>query len=714
MSGLGRDPIRCFFEPDSIAVIGASRTPGKAGHHQMLNLGRGYAGPVYPVNPRAREICGRPCFGSIAEVPAPIDLAIVLLAAPEVPRAVAACADRRVPAVLIQSAGFAEVGPEGARLQDDVVAAARGTASRVWGPNCNGLVNSATGLLASFVEIPVVRRGPVAFVTQTGIFAAALLNQMMEIEGFGVSKVATLGNQCDVSAADVLAYLAEDPETEVIALHLESVRDGARLMALCRDLARRKPILALRGGDTDAGARASLTHTGSLAGDARLARGAFAQAGILPAGDFSELIDLARALGLWRALGPAERVAVLTTSGGAGVVAVDHVVRTGLRMARLSLDTEARLSGLVPLTPGASNPVDIWPGMERAGTNQAVREIAGAVLADPGVDAAILIFGAFSGGQDLDPAALGELVARSGKPAAVWLYGSRQFLDPWTRGFEAARMPVFRDLRTAATALSARHAHARHRLGAGPVVTRPPDRLVASSRALLDPIRRQGRRVLTQPEARRLLELWGIRFPREAVVEDERGVAPAAAEIGFPVAIKLLSPDVTHKSDIGAVVLDVSGPEAAREAARQVRAAALAAAPGAPFQGMLVQEMVRGGREVLVGTTRSASYGPAVVFGTGGIAVELLEDVAFRLPPLDAGEVDRMIDETRAARLLAAHRGRTAGDLEALRRVVLAIAALAVADLGIEQVDVNPLLVLDEGLGALAVDAVIVLQTSVA
>src|SRR5437867_2170363 len=262
MSRPPRDPIRCFFEPESVAVIGASRTPGKAGHHQMLNLERGYAGRVYPINPRAREICGRPCFGSIAEVPDAIDLAIVLLPAPEVPRAVAACVEQAVPAVMIQSAGFAEVGPEGRKLQDDVVAAVRDSRTRVWGPNCNGLVNASRGLLASFVEIPVVRRGPVAFVTQTGIFAAALLNQMMEIEGFGVSKVATLGNKCDVTEADVLEYLAKDPETEVIALHLEGVQDGARLVGVCRDLARQKPILALKAGETGPGARASLTHTG--------------------------------------------------------------------------------------------------------------------------------------------------------------------------------------------------------------------------------------------------------------------------------------------------------------------------------------------------------------------------------------------------------------------------------------------------------------------
>jgi acetyltransferase len=715
MSAPARDPIRCFFEPDGVAVVGASRTAGKAGHHQMLNLARGYAGRVHAVNPNAREIGGRPCVASIAEVPDPVDLAIVLLPAPEVPRAVAACVARGVPAVLIQSAGFAEIGPEGQRLQDAVVAAARGTGTRVWGPNCNGLVNSARGLLASFVEIPVVRPGPVAFVTQTGIFAAALLNQMMEIEGFGVSKVATLGNQCDVTVADVLAYLADDRDTEVIALHLETVRDGARLMAACRDLARRKPIVALRGGDTDAGARASLTHTGSLAGDARVARGAFAQAGILAAGDFPELIDVARALGRWRAAGPGARVAILTTSGGAGVVAVDHVVRAGLEVARLAPHTEGRLAGLLPLVPGAANPVDVWPGMERAGTNPAVREIAGAVLADPGVDAAVFVFGAFSGGQDLDPGALGEVVARSGKPAAVWLYGGRRFLDPWARGFEAAGMPVFHDLRTAVAALGACHAHARHRHAAVRPAAGPPpppleDRLRAS-RALLEAVRRDGRRVLTEPESRRLLEPWGLRFPRQRLAQGEQAAAAAAAEIGGPVAVKLVSPDVTHKSDIGAVVLDVDSPEAARAAVRRVRAAAAAAAPGAAVHGVLVQEMVRGGREVLVGMTRTPSYGPAVVLGAGGVDVELLEDVAFRLPPLDADEVDRMVGETRVARLLSAHRGRPAADREALRRVVLALAALAAADLGIEQIDVNPLLVLDEGQGALAVDAVVVLET---
>jgi acetyltransferase len=710
-----RHPVAYFFEPESVAVIGASRTPGKAGHQQVLNLQRGYPGRVYPINPRAEEVCGLPCFPSLDRVPGSVDFAIILLPARDVPAAVAACVEKGVPAVMIESAGFAEAGPEGRKLQDELVALARGSATRLWGPNCNGLVNAPLSLLASFIDIPVIKRGPVAFVAQTGIFAAALLNQMMEIDGFGVSKVATLGNKCDVSETDVLEYLASDDETEVIALHVEGLHDGARFVGLCRELSREKPILALRAGRTAAGARASLSHTGRLAGDSRVASGAFAQAGLLPAADFLELIDLARAFTIWgraatRGSAPAERVAVLTTTGGAGVVAVDHAVQAGLRPASFSASTEDRLSRMAPLTPGASNPVDVWPGMERHGTNVAAREMTEAVLADPGVDAVFLILGAFSGGDDLDPSMLGEVIARSGKCAAGWLYGPQRFLGGWARRFEAAGIPIFRDLRTAAAALAAREAYARRRRTPPPVLPpSPAEALVEASRRLVARARERGARLLTEPEARQLLGLWGIRSPREVVARDPDEAAAAATRIGFPVAIKAVSPDVAHKSDVGAVALSVQSPEAVREAARRVSAAVESSAPGARIEGVLVQEMIAGGREVIAGVSHTPNYGPAVMFGLGGILVEAIGAVAFRLPPLDGAEVDRMIEESGAALLLGARRGRPPGDLAGLRSALLALAALAGAGLGLAQVEINPLMVLDEGQGAVAVDALVVL-----
>ncbi len=678
----------------------------------MLNLQRGYRGAIHPINPGADTVGGLPCFKSVAEVPGPIDLAIIVRPAAEVPRAVAACVERCVPAVMIESAGFAESGAGGRALQDEIVALTRGTGTRLWGPNCNGLVNATSGLIASFIDIPVLHAGPVSFVTQTGIFAAALLNQMMEIPGFGVSKVATLGNKCDVTESDVLEYLADDDATQVIALYLESVQDGARLVDVCRELARRKPIIALKAAETGPGAAASLTHTGSLAADERVTRGLLAQAGIVRAEDFLELIDLARAFAIWGPSGAervAERVAIMTTSGGAGVVAVDHVARAGLTVARLAPSTEARLAAMAPVSPGASNPVDVWPGMERHGTNPAVQAMVGAVLDDPGVDVAVFIFGAFSGGLDLDVPLIGTLVGGAAKPAVGWLYGPRKFLEPWTERFAGAGIPVFRDIRTAVQALAARAAYSQHRRVVPPVRRVGVDARIAASRQLLTSLGQRGRRTLTEPEGRRLLAIWGIDGPREAFVADEENAVEAAAKIGGPVAIKVVADGVTHKSDIGAVVLDVSGAADVRAAFRRVQEATRRAAPEAAIEGVLVQEMIGGAREVVLGVTRTAQFGPVVMFGVGGVLVELLGEVAFRRPPLGPEDLDRMIGDTRAAAWLGAHRGRPAGDLAALRRALLTVSDLALADLGIDQLEVNPLLVRNEGGGVIAVDSVIVL-----
>lgn len=706
-----RGGLKAFFEPHTIAVIGASRSPGKAGYQQLVNLARGFRGTVYPINPHATEICGFACRRSLSEVDRPVDLAIILLPAPQVPEAVRACVEKGVPAVMIASAGFAEAGPEGKRLQDAILAAAEGTGTRIWGPNCNGLVNTDINLLASFVDLPAVRPGPLAIVSQTGIFAAAFLNQIMEIPELGVSKVATLGNACEVEVADVIEYLAGDSSTTVIALYLEGLRNGERLVRRCRDLVRRVPIVAITAGETEAGARASLSHTANLAADGRVTRGAFEQAGIVVVHEFSELIDVARALALWGKAVPARRVAVLTTSGGAGVLAVDHIARAGLEIARLSGQTVARLGALSPVPAGAENPHDIWPAMQAAGTNRAVGEIADAVLADPGVDAAVFILGAFSGGgHDFDPAVLQPPLARSEKPAVAWLYGPSAALEAWARQLARQAVPVFPTIGSAVKALGASQAVFERRNAAVPRSPSGRPAALAATRALMAAARRRGERSLSEVDSRRLLALWGIASPPEAVAADADEAAAAAARIGFPVAVKLVSADLPHKSDIGGVALDVGDASAVRETVRRMRDAVRAAAPQAKLDGFLIQAMVRGHAEVIAGVTHTPQFGPVVMCGLGGFLAEAMGRVAFRLPPLDAAEIDRMIEDSGIATILRATRGRAAADVDALRQVLMTFSALAETDPDIEQVEINPLVILDQGKGASAVDALVVLR----
>ena len=704
-------PLRPFFEPHSVAVIGASRTPGKPGYQQIENLRRNFSGPIYPINPNAKEILGLPCFASVEQCPGPIDLAIILLPAPAVPKTVTACVARRVPAVMIPASGFAEAGPEGRRLQSAILDIVRGSGTRLWGPNCGGLMNTANGLTAAFIDLPYLRKGSIGIVSQTGLYAAALMNQMMEIDGYGVSKVATLGNACDVNEIDVLEYLASDPETSVIALHLEGVSDGKRLVQRCRDLTREKPIIAIMAGQTEAGAKAGASHTARLAADAHIIKGAFAQSGIIPATEFTDLIDLSRALAIWQGPAPAKNVAVLSTSGGACVLAADMITRAGMEMAEFSPATLERLAKLHPFSYGVANPFDVWPAMERHGTNQAIEKIAEAVFDDEGVDAAVLVFGAFSGGgSDLDPRVLGDMAKRRGKIAVAWLYGPSAFVDPWARSLAEIQIPCFHDLRTATAALQASDLLARYQKEAiiGPARKEPGPE--TASAQIIAAARARGDNTLRPPEARRLLEAWGIRSAPEILVEDESGAIDAAEKIGYPIALKVVSPDIQHKVDVGAVVLDIRNADELRNGFDRIMHEVRRTTPDARVDGALVQAMVSDGREVIVGATRTPQFGMVLMLGLGGSFVEVFGEVIFRLPPLGPRDIDQMIDQSGVGALLKSERGRPPADRAALETALARLSALVESDPGLDQIEINPLLVLDGERGAVAVDVLVVLN----
>lgn len=455
MRTAGDNPARRFFEARSVAVVGASRSPGKAGFHQVDNLRRHYAGEVFPVNPNADRIAGYRCHRSLDAIERPIDLAIVLRPASDVLPVFEACIARGIRAVLVPAAGFAEASEEGEALQARMVQRARESGVSVWGPNCGGFVNTGNGLLASFIDLPRVRKGGIGIIAQSGIYVAGLFNQLMERSGFGVSTVASLGNACDVGAADVFEYLVEDPATSVIALHLEGLAEGARLLRAARSVAGRKPVVAALVGGTESGADASRSHTANLAVPGRVASGLLAQAGIVPAREFVDLVDLAAAYSLMGTPRPARRVATISTSGGAGVIAADYADEFGIEMARLAPATRTRLGAVHPFARGVDNPIDAWPAMERHGTSLAMPEIADAVFRDSGVDAVLFGMGAYSGGgADFDPAMVGDARARSGKPAVAWLYGPSSSLDAWRGGLDAIGIPCFGDLRGAVAALA--------------------------------------------------------------------------------------------------------------------------------------------------------------------------------------------------------------------------------------------------------------------
>lgn len=719
MRPVRENPARRFFEARSVAVVGASRSPGKAGFHQVDNLRRHYSGAVFPVNPNADRIAGYRCHPSLDAIDAAIDLAIILRPAGDVLPALEACIARGVPAVLVPAAGFAEAGGEGEALQSRMVLRARESGVAVWGPNCGGFVSTGNGLLASFVELPRVRKGGIGIIAQSGIYVAGLFNQLMERPRFGVSAVATLGNACDVGAADVFEYLADDPATSVIALHLEGLADGGRLLRAARSVAGRKPVVATLAGGSGPGAEAGRSHTANLAVPGRVASGLLAQAGIVPAREFIDLVDLAGAYSLMGVPCPARTVAAIGTSGGAGVIAADYADELGVEMARLAPATRSRLGAVHPFERGVDNPIDAWPAMERHGTAAAMPEIADAVFHDPGVDAVLFGMGAYSGGgAEFDPGMVGGARASSGKPAVAWLYGPSASLDGWRPKLEAAGIPCFRDLRGAVAALAGwdrtyRRGQAPHS-GAPALDGGRRRRLHAAADALRGGGSGQdtgstGHFPLSEPEALELLDALGVStVPRERV-RDPGEAAVAAGRLGYPVALKAVSRDLVHKTEAGAVAAGIDREPGLRTAWRSISDAVAERAPEARLDGMMVQSMLRG-REVIAGFTHVPGIGPVVMVGRGGILVESRADVAFRLPPLDHAEADRMIEESGVSLLLDAHRGRPAGDRPAVRELLVRIAALAGAGLGVREVEINPLVVGGEGAGAIAADALVVME----
>ena len=607
--------------------------------------------------------------------------------------------------MLIPASGFAESSEAGVARQRQLLDTIQGTRTRLWGPNCAGLLNISNHLLASFVEYPQVRQGGISIVSQTGTYAMGLFRNMMEIPGYGISKIATIGNACDITKSDVLEYLAEDPDTEVIALHLEGVPGGARTFELCREITRVKPVLAVVAGQTQAGQQASLSHTGGLATDARVVRGLLEQAGVIRVRDFTELIHLTRGLSVVGTPRTAKRVAVVSTSGAACVLSADLLSEAGLEVATLSATSESRLAPFLPDPNSVRNPIDVSLASLTHGNDKVIPEVAAALFEDPQVDAALFAMGAFAGqGSWFSPKMLQPAKTDSAKPAVAWSYGPREYLETWYGEFETVGVPTFRDLRSAIDALAAieQAAAARERT---PVNRHPPDSMrMERTRSLIDSARKQRQPALTEPQTREFLADWGIEGPASIAAANENEALTAAHRIGFPVAVKGISSRVTHKHDAGLVAIGIRDPAEVRKVLRQMPAA----------EGFLIQEMILGGLETIVGFTRTERLGVVLMLGLGGSLVETVAEVVFCAPPLDEMEADRMIDESGVGRLLEVCRSGTVRDRSALRDVLLRLSRLAEANLAeanlcFDAIEINPLIVLDEGQGAWAVDALGVL-----
>ncbi|MEM0026919.1 MAG: acetate--CoA ligase family protein [Ignisphaera sp.] len=705
-----KEGLELLFRPRSIAVIGASREPTKLGYAVLKNIVEsGYKGKVYPVNPHADQIMGLKAYKSVLDIPDEVDEAVFVIPAPAVPSALEECGKKGVKYAVIISAGFKEIGGEGVEREKRVVEIAKKYGIRVLGPNILGVIDTHTPLNASFGLTPP--KGGIAFVSQSGAYLAAIIDWSVKT-GIGFSKIISLGNKADLNEIDFIEYLAEDPATKVILLYLESIANPKKFIEVASEVVKKKPILLIKGGMTEAGARAALSHTGSMAGGPLAVQTAMKKAGIVLVSEPIEFFDSAIAFSLMESL-PGDRIAIVTNAGGPGVMTADLVALSGLKLAQLSPQTVEYLRSKLPPMAALNNPIDVI-GDARSDRYEVALD---AVLKDPNVDAAIVIL---TPQVVTEPEKTAEVIINMHKRypqkpiLAAFIGGPR--VEKAIEMLKAAGIPVYESNDRAVTALAImnRYRVMRERVmeiaKSVSELANLPDIDEKSARALIESVRSEGRKVLLEVEAKELVSYYGIPVATTRLARSEDEAVAIANELGYPVVLKIASPDIIHKSDIGGVKLNLKSESDVREAFRAIMANVKKNAPQAQIYGVVVQTMAPAGREVIVGAVKDPQFGHMIMFGLGGIYTEVFRDVSFSLAPITSYEAREMIMETKSYRLLKGFRGEKPADIEAIVNVLVRASRLVMDIPEIAEMDLNPIFVYEEGKGCKVVDARIVLE----
>jgi acetyl coenzyme A synthetase (ADP forming)-like protein len=697
-------PLDSILRPRSIAVVGASRQFGSIGHEVVSNLLRcGFTGPVYPVNPRASSVKSIKAYPSVASIPDPVDLAVIAVPKQLVVTAAEECGRKGIAGLVVISAGFREVGGAGAEREQELLSVVRRYGMRLIGPNCLGVLNAEPAVSMNATFAPVMPpSGRVAFVSQSGALGLSVLDYAREY-GIGIAQFVSIGNRPDVSSNDLLAYWEHDANVDVILMYVETFGNPRRFLEAAGRISKTKPIVVVKSGRSKSGARAASSHTGALAGSDRAVDAMLAQTGVIRAETVEELFELAIALEA-RPLPRSRRTVVVTNAGGPGILAADALEARGLELPAFAPITESRLRLLLPEEASLRNPVD----MIASATADAYREVLTAVLADPGVDSAIAIFvpPVVTKQRDVVDAITTASAGRKGKPVLAVLMG-REGLPEGRADLREAGIPAYIFPESAARALAIM---ARQREWAARPAQLPELLPVDHDRSarLMQEARASGRRLLTGEAPLALLRSYGIPSVSGRVARDAAAAVAIAGEVGYPVALKIASEQIAHKSDIGGVRIGLERADDVRQAFDEILRNASQVVDRDAIDGILVQRMAGPGRELIVGLARDPSFGPLIMFGLGGVLAEALQDVVFRLAPLTRWDAAEMCRSIRGSSLLQAFRGAPPVDFRALEDVLLRVSQLACAFPEIEEFDLNPLLVSEAG--AVAVDARIVLS----
>lgn len=695
--------LKPFFEPRGVAIIGASASPDKLSYGILKNLmSYGFRGGIYPVNPKAEEILGLPCYKEVCQVPDPVDLAVIVLSSRIIPSVLEECGRREIKAAIIISGGFKETGDEGRILEEEALKIAAKYQIRLIGPNCVGTMNLVTGLNTTFIKgIPAT--GGIGFISQSGAVCGGVVDHVAK-NGIGFSHFLSLGNEADVSETDMIEYLGADADTRVIAAYVEGIQNGQRFLNISSQVNTRKPIVILKAGRSEDGAKAVSSHTGSLAGSYTAYQAAFKQSGAIEVSSTTDLLNTAMALD-WLELPRGNRVAIITNSGGPAALASDSLSLNGIMLASISKEIQEKLKERLNPAAQTGNPVDMLGGANEEEFSYALD----LVLSDPGVDMAlpILVPQAL-----VKPEKIAQTIVdsskKSHKPVIVCMMGMESIQEA-RKILHQNHVPMvdFPELTGVMFGALFKRSLLKKIPKENPVIENN-NRGRDFVRSIFD--NNTTKKVWGEQDTRPILSAYGIPLIEGGLASSIQEGQKLAKSLGYPVVMKAASAQILHKSEAGVVNVGVADDKSFAETYNDLIKKARGYKANAVIDGILVEKMASKGEEVIIGMKRDPSFGPMIMFGMGGVFVELFKDVAFRIAPVGKNEAMEMITETKAFQLLNGWRGGPKFDIEVIAKTIILLSQLAADFPQIQEVEINPLRVLLEGAGAFGLDCRMILN----
>jgi len=692
-----------FFSPKSVAVIGASREPRKLGSQILSNIISGqFQGKIYPVNPKATEISGLKCYPDISSIPDVPELAVVVVPAKFVASVIEECGRKGTKSAVVISAGFKESGPEGRKREEELVEISNKYGCRIIGPNCLGIIDTYSDLNVSFAPV-MPAKGGIAFISQSGALISAVLDWSRK-QKIGFSRIISMGNMADVSESELIESCAADEKTKVILFYVEGVKDGRDFINRVSEVTLKKPVIAIKAGLTGSGSKAASSHTGSLAGMAEAYSAAFKKAGVLQVSNMEELFDLSLSFA-YQPLIKGDRIAIVTNAGGPAVVATDAVEKQNLKMASLSEGTMAILKKNLPPAANTHNPVDVLGDATEEGYKVALEN----VMKEESVDGVLVIVTPQTITRPLETAHVVVENANRYKKTVVTSFMGGISVEVAIDFLRQSRIPNYEFPERAVRSLRGMVDYSKilsRKKGTTSVTDVDENRVTK----ILNEVKKTGTTNLTDYQAREIFESYGIKGPERQIAKDAKEALACANRIGYPVAAKIVSPDILHKTESGGVRINILNDKELEQSFNEIIRSVKEYMPEARIEGIEVQQMVKGVQEVIIGVKKDIQFGHLIMFGLGGIFVEVLKDVTFGIVPVDRNEALEMIKEIRSYRLLTGFRKLPEADITAIAETIVRVSKLCENFPEIKELDINPLIAKEKNKGVVMVDARIILE----